>query len=73
MRERSPRNPKNGAMPRLGGINKDDGQYVTTLFWMPFMKHLTKEETARSRRQRQQSNQESVQQPQDLTSNSAEM
>ena len=64
---------KNGAMPRLGGINKDDGQYVTTLFWMPFMKHLTKEENARSRRQRQQSNQEPVQQPQDLTSNSADM
>ena len=64
---------KNGAMPRLGGINKDDGQYVTTLFWMPFMKHLTKEENARSRRQRQRSNQEPVQQPQDLTSNSADM
>ena len=32
---------KNGAMPRLGGINRDDGQYVTTHFWMPFMKNLT--------------------------------
>ena len=70
-------------MLRLGGINKDDGQYVTTLFWMPFMNHLTKEENARNRRkdqrrrqeplQQQRRRQEPLQQQQDLMSNSTDM
>ena len=63
---------KNGSMPRLGGINKDDGQYVTTLFWMPFMNHLTKEENARNRRKDQRRRREPLQQQQDLMSNSTD-
>ena len=35
-------------MPRLGGIEKDDGQYVTTLFWMPFMQYIRQEEKERN-------------------------
>ena len=34
--------------PRYGGINQDDGQYLKTTFWMPFMDLITKEEKERN-------------------------
>ena len=33
--------------PRYGGINLDEGQYLKTTFWMPFMDWITKEEKER--------------------------
>ena len=43
---------KHGASPKQGGINQDDGLYVTTKFWIPFMHHLTKEEKWRKNKDR---------------------
>ena len=34
--------------PRYGGINLDDGQYLKTTFWMPYMDWLSKEEKERA-------------------------
>ena len=34
--------------PRYGGINLDDGQYLKTTFWMPYMNWLSKEEKERA-------------------------
>ena len=36
--------------PKFGGMNQDDGQYVKTSFWMPFMDTITKEEREREER-----------------------
>ena len=36
--------------PKFGGMNQDDGQYVKTSFWMPFMDTITKEERERQDR-----------------------
>ena len=36
--------------PRFNGINKDEGQYLKTTFWMPYMDMVTKEENERSQR-----------------------
>ena len=36
--------------PRYGGINLDDGQYLKTSFWIPFMDFITKEERERINR-----------------------
>ena len=36
--------------PRYKGINKDDGQYLKSTFWMPFMDLITKEEKDRDER-----------------------
>ena len=36
--------------PKFGGINQDEGQYVKTSFWMPFMDNITKEEREREKR-----------------------
>ena len=33
--------------PKFGGMNQDEGQYVKTSFWMPFMDTITKEECER--------------------------
>ena len=38
--------------PKFGGMNQDDGQYLKTTFWMPFMDFISKEE--RERRTRSQ-------------------
>ena len=39
--------------PRFSGINKDEGQYLKTTFWMPYMDMVSKEEKERDlRRQR---------------------
>jgi len=27
--------------PRNGGLNQDDGQYVTTPFWKPLLRHVS--------------------------------
>ena len=62
--------------PKFGRMNQDDGQYVKTSFWMPFMNTITKEERERenrsSRRLERESNRER-EQPDvmaiDLTSN----
>ena len=41
--------------PGYGGINLDDGQYLNTTFWMPFMDWITKEEKERfAKRNRRQ-------------------
>ena len=41
--------------PRYGGINLDDGQYLKTTFWMPYMDWITKEEKEkREKRNRRQ-------------------
>ena len=36
--------------PKFGGINQDEGQYLKTTFWMPFMDTITKEEQDRAKR-----------------------
>ena len=36
--------------PKFGGINQDEGQYLKTSFWMPFMDTITKEERERQKR-----------------------
>ena len=36
--------------PKFGGMNQDNGQYVKTSFWMPFMDIITKEEREREER-----------------------
>ena len=36
--------------PRFNGINKDEGQYLKTAFWMPYMDIVTKEEKDRDQR-----------------------
>ena len=36
--------------PKFGRMNQDDGQYVKTSFWMPFMDTITKEERERQDR-----------------------
>ena len=36
--------------PKFGGINLDDGQFLNTTFWMPFMDCITKEEIERRNR-----------------------
>ena len=36
--------------PKFGGMNQDEGQYLKTSFWMPFMDTITKEERDRQRR-----------------------
>ena len=41
---------KHGSGPKEGGINKDDGMYVKTKFWLPYMRYLNKHEM-RERRQ----------------------
>ena len=33
--------------PKFDGMNRDEGQYVKTSFWMPFMDTITKEERER--------------------------
>ena len=38
---------RNRSAPRYGGMNLDDGQYLHTTFWMPYMDWLTKEEKER--------------------------
>ena len=35
----------NHSRPIDGGMNQDEGQYVTTKFWMPFFKFLKGKET----------------------------
>ena len=40
--------------PRYGGINLDDGQYLKTTFWIPFMDWITKEEKEHRNRSRRQ-------------------
>ena len=43
------------AGPKEGGINKDEGMYVTTKFWLPFLRHLhSSEEKRAEQRQRRQ-------------------
>ena len=37
--------------PRFNGINKDEGQYLKTTFWMPYMDMVSKEEKERDQRQ----------------------
>ena len=44
--------------PRYGGMNKDEGQYLKTTFWMPYMDMVSKEE--RERRQRRTNKQPST-------------
>ena len=41
---------RNRSAPKFGGINQDEGQYVKTSFWMPFMDTITKEEREREDR-----------------------
>lgn len=36
--------------PKFGGMNRDEGQYVKTSFWMPFMDTITKEEREREKK-----------------------
>ena len=36
--------------PKFGGMNQDEGQYLKTSFWMPFMDTITKEERERQQR-----------------------
>ena len=36
--------------PRFNGINKDEGQYLKTTFWMPYMDMVSKEEKERDQR-----------------------
>lgn len=38
---------KNCSGPKHGGINLDEGQYLKTTFWIPYMHHLTKNEKDR--------------------------
>ena len=62
--------------PRFGGINKDEGQYLKSTFWMPYMDMVSKEEKERSQR-RQRGNDQRIMAPDiasditspDLTSN----
>ena len=51
--------------PRFDGMNQDDGQYVKSTFWMPFMDFITKEEKERNRNQRRSAS------PGNLTSNTS--
>ena len=39
--------------PRYGGMNKDEGQYLKTTFWIPYMDMVSKEERERSNRNEQ--------------------
>ena len=61
--------------PRFGGMNQDEGQYMKTTFWMPYMDMVSKEEKERSQRrqrgndQQMTSNIESDVTSADLTSN----
>jgi hypothetical protein len=60
--------------PKFGGINQDEGQYVKTSFWMPFMDTITKEEREREkrssrRRERTQNRERSDVAAIDMTSN----
>ena len=36
--------------PKYGGMNLDEGQYLNTTFWMPYMDWITKEENERLRK-----------------------
>ena len=38
---------RNGSGPKEGGVNLDDGKYVTTKFWLPLMRFIDKEEEKR--------------------------
>ena len=38
------------SVPRYGGINLDDGQYIKTTFWIPLMDWISKEEKERRAR-----------------------
>ena len=42
---------KHGSGPKEGGVNKDDGKYVKTSFWIPMMRHLHKEEQKKRNRE----------------------
>ena len=55
---------KHGAGPKEGGINKDEGMYVKTKFWLPFLKELQKED-----RKREQERTINIRQNEELTSN----
>ena len=49
---------KDASGPKEGGVNKDDGKYVNTLFWIPMMRHLHQvEQKARNREPRQRRHQ----------------
>ena len=39
---------KNSSGPKHGGIILDEGKYLKTTFWIPYMHHLTKSEKDRS-------------------------
>ena len=55
---------KHGAGPKEGGINKDEGMYVKTKFWVPFLKELQKED-----RKREQERTINIRQNEEITSN----
>ena len=52
--------------PRFGGMNKDEGQYLKSTFWMPYTDMVSKEEKERNEC-RQRGNEQRLMAP-DITS-----
>ena len=49
--------------PKYDGMNKDEGQYLKTTFWMPYMDMVSKEERERNQRNGQRRQQRGTNQP----------
>ena len=42
---------RHGSGPNDGGMNLDDGKYVKTKFWLPFLRYITEQESKKQQKQ----------------------